>query len=198
MKPSSVKIFSLWRWIRLNLGLGAKRLRSVKHIATTSDSQNLLVFVDQSAFDIEIKAKLIWICVSLHKSPKIKRIFVSVYNLFKLRGLKKSAETFSEKTYSLSLRFPVFGAFYHLIQENNLNHARKQDLIFFPKAMTCILAILYYHGFSRSNVIVSSRERLVVLSWNMAFGKERCASFLWMRWKFYGQLRSIWLKVQSG
>lgn len=45
-------------------GLGAKSLRSIKHIVTTSDSQNLLVFVDQSAFDIEIKAKLIWRCLS--------------------------------------------------------------------------------------------------------------------------------------
>lgn len=66
MKPSSVKVFLHYEtvpdWI---CGLGAKCLRPTKHIATTSDSQKLLGFVDQSVFDIEIKAKLIWSCLSI-------------------------------------------------------------------------------------------------------------------------------------
>lgn len=66
MKLSSVKIFFHYETEPDRIcGLGAKCLRSIKHTATTSDSQNLLGFVDQSAFDIEIKAKLIWSCVSI-------------------------------------------------------------------------------------------------------------------------------------
>lgn len=66
MKPSAVKIFIHYEtepdWI---CGLGAKCLRPIKHIATTSDSQNLQGFVDQSAFDLDIKAKLIWSHLSI-------------------------------------------------------------------------------------------------------------------------------------
>jgi len=41
-------------------GLGAKSLKPSKHITTISTSQDLLCFVDLSAFDLDIKAKLIW------------------------------------------------------------------------------------------------------------------------------------------
>lgn len=61
MNPSAVKISVRYETEPDRIcGLGAKSLKSIRHITTTSASRDFLCFVDQSAFDLDIKAKLIW------------------------------------------------------------------------------------------------------------------------------------------
>lgn len=71
-----------------------KCLKPIKHTATTSARQDLLCFVDQSAFDLDVKAKLIRVLVPFRKSPQIRRIYVAEFDLFKLRGLKNQLKCF--------------------------------------------------------------------------------------------------------